>query len=155
MNHSDNRLLTRSRLAMLGLVTGGVLGLLAACSSDGGNAQPSGPPVISTGGGGSGNGGSGGVKGEAGGGTAGGAAHAGSTGKAGSGSGGSAPTEGGATGDGGDGGEAGSTAQPYVACPSDGPTTDLGFLNRASTAQKSAFDNVKRLGAHAELPALP
>lgn len=154
MNHSEYRSLTRSRLPLLVLVAGGVLGLFSACSSDGGNPAPSGPPVITTGGGGSGGKGSG----EAGESSGGSPAQAGANSHAGNsngGSGGAGVTGNAGEGGLGEGGEAGAAPTPFVACPSDGPTTDLGFLNRESTAQKAAFDNTKRLGAHATLPALP
>jgi hypothetical protein len=53
MNSSTDRFVIRPRLTALVLVAGGVLGLLAACSSDGGNPTPS-NPIINTAGGGSG-----------------------------------------------------------------------------------------------------
>jgi len=133
-------------LAVTGLA---LLGLLAACSSD--NASPTDdPPVIITGGsGGNGSAGKGG-SGDAGetsseGGTS---NQGGSGPKAGSGP----VPEGGAAGDLGAGGEAGATDVPVLpSCPK----TDVEFYNQPTTSQKSPFDNVKRLGAHATLPKLP
>lgn len=138
MNHSKHGPLYRT-LTAFGFVSATLFGLLAACSSDGGNPEPGGPPVIGTGGGG-------------------GKGSAGATGEAGAGdpdpSGGSA--QGGASSQGGSSAEAGSSSGgdaggPDVpVCPSD----DLGFLNQASSSQKAVFDNEKRLGPHATLPAL-
>jgi|KBSMisStandDraft_5_1062788.scaffolds.fasta_scaffold368650_2 hypothetical protein len=149
MKSSNDRLLNRPRLTALVLVAGGVLGLLAACSSDG-NPTPGKPPVVNTGGGGSGgNTSSGGGENEAGessGGSAqGGRAHGGGS-QGGRANVGDAGEGGGA----GEGGEAGA-APVDPSCP----TTDLGFLNQPSNSQKSVFDNTKRLGAHATLPPLP
>ncbi|MEO7035885.1 MAG: hypothetical protein ABI548_18260 [Polyangiaceae bacterium] len=148
--------LSQSRLVGLVLVAGGVLGPLAACSSDGGNAAPT-NPVINTGGGGAKNGGSAGDSNsdagtpDQGGSTNsnGGSTPTGDAGEAGQGgaAGGNAAGEGPG---GGSGGMAGSGGTP-AACPS----TDVGFFNQTSTSQRSAFDNVKRLGTHATLPSLP
>ncbi len=148
MNHL--KLLSRSSLAGLVLITGSTLGLLVACSSDD-NAAP-GTPVINTGGGGGKNADAGAPNGDSGtpdqGGTTnsnGGGTPTGDAGEAG---------QGGAAGgagepSGGTGGTGGSGGAP-VTCP----TTDLGFLNQTTTSQKSAFDNVKRLGTYTTLPAL-
>lgn len=152
MNRSDNRFLNRSHLTALVLITGCVLGMLAACSSDGGNSVPSGPPPISTAGGG--------ATGEAGEDSGGSSTTGGSTSHAGSSNGGtggrSTPIgEGGEAGADvvGQGGEAGEGPGPVVrVCP----TTELGFLNAPSpaTVLKSTFDNA-RLGSHPQgLPAL-
>jgi len=145
MNSSTVRLSNRSRLTALALIAGGVLGLLAACSSDGGNPKPR-NPIINTGGGGGRLGAGDNDAGESSGGSAeGGRAQAGGS-QGGSSNGGDAGEGGGA----GEGGEAG--ALPVdPSCP----TTDLGFLNQPSKSQKSAFDNSKRLGPHPTLPPLP
>jgi hypothetical protein len=147
MNSSTDRSLNRTRLTALSLVAGGVLGLLAACSTDGGNPTPS-NPIINTGGGGGGGkaGGSVSDAGEDSGGTPqGGRAQGGSS------QGGNSNSS--DAGEGGSAGEGGEAGAPPVdpSCP----TTDLGFLNQPSNSQKSVFDNVKRLGAHATLPPLP
>ncbi|HEX2671943.1 MAG TPA: hypothetical protein VHM25_13765 [Polyangiaceae bacterium] len=146
MNSKTYRFSNRSRLSTALLIgAGAVLGLLAACSSDGGNPSPSKPPVISTGGGGHGGAGEG---------EAGENSEGGSTVKGGSGNNGGR-SNGGSGGrvvedEGGAGGEAGEG--PIVAnCPD----SDLGFLNQPSSSQKSPFDNAKRLGAAATLPVLP
>lgn len=133
---------------MLLIGAGAVLGLLAACSSDGGNPSPSKPPVISTGGGGHGGDGDAGEAGEGETSEGGSTANGGSGNKAGSSNGGSGgrlvEEEGGASGAAGEG--------PIVPnCPD----TDLGFLNQPTSSQKSPFDNAKRLGAAATLPVLP
>ena len=156
MNHFKYRFLSQPRLSALVLITG-VLGVLAACSSDGGNDIPSGPPVISTGGGGQGNG-EAGESPSTGGSTP---AHGGSSNQ-----GGGAPTS--EAGAGGEAGEAGATGNPTGTAGSGGvgvggaggasatcPTSDLGFYNQPTTSQSSVFDNVKRLGTHATLPNLP
>jgi len=150
MNSTTYRVLNRPRATALVLIASGVLGVLAACSSDGGNAAPSGPPVINTGGGGSSSGGSHNDAGE----SSAGGSRAGSGNKAGGSNGGSGGgtvvADGGEGGAGAEGGEAG--AGPVLpTCPS----TDLGFLNQPSKSQKAAFDNTKRLGPHATLPTLP
>jgi hypothetical protein len=145
MNSTTLRIVNRSRVTALVLVAGGVLGLLAACSSDGGNPSPSGPPVINTGGGGSGGKApAGNEAGEDSGGTAQGGRPPGPQGGS---------SNSGDAGEGGGAGEGGEAGAPPVdpSCP----TTDLGFLNQATTSQKSLFDNNKRLGAHTTLPALP
>jgi hypothetical protein len=150
MNSTTDRLLNRPRLTALALVAASVLGLLAACSSDGGNARPSGPPVIGTGGGGSGGKAGSGEENEAGE-SSGGKAHGqGGRPQAGGSSGGSSNTGDGGVGAGaGEGGEAGAaTVDPSC------PVGDLGFLNQASSSQKSVFDNLKRLGDHPTLPPL-
>lgn len=143
MNRSDSRFLNRSRLTTLVLVTGGLLGLLAGCTSDEGNPVPSGPPPITTGGGGG--------TGEAGESPGGAANNGGSSNRAGSANGGA---DGGSSpaAEGGEGGEAG-TGPVLPACPA---TTDEGFLNAPSPATtiKSHFDNT-RLGVHDSLPELP
>lgn len=142
MNRS--KLWSRSRLAALALLGGGTLGLLAACSSDEGNATPS-NPIINTGGSG-GNGG----------GAAGDSSEAGIADQGGNGNGGSRLT--GDAGEAGQGGAAGNSAAGEG--PGNGgtspvcPTTDLGFLNQASTSQSSTFDNAERLGTFSTLPAL-
>jgi hypothetical protein len=134
--------LNRSRLTTTLLVSAfGVLGLLAACSTDGGNPSPTNPPVISTGGGGKGGGT---VDEDAGESSVGGTIANGGSGHTG-GNGGSDDI-GGA----GEGGEAG-TGPVSPSCPS----TDLEFLNQPTTSQKAPFDNDKRLGAQAALPPLP
>jgi hypothetical protein len=146
MNSSTDRLLNRSRLTALALIAGGVLGLLAACSSDGGNPRPR-NPIINTGGGGKGGAGDNDA-GESSGGSAEGGRAAQAGGSQGGRSNGGDAGEGGGAGD--DGGEAG--APPVdPSCP----TTDLGFLNQPSKSQKSTFDNSKRLGSHPTLPPLP
>jgi len=146
MNSTTYRFQNRPRLTIaLVLAAGGVLGLLAACSSDG-NPTPS-HPVITTGGGGSGGAGE---------------SDAGETSVGGSRAGSGNNTAGGANGgsggrpvvvEGGAGGEAGEAGAGPLAptCP----TTDLGFFNQPSSSQKSPFDNTKRLGAHTPLPPLP
>jgi hypothetical protein len=146
MNSSTDRLLNRPRWTALVLVAGGVLGLLAACSSDE-NPAPGKPPVVNTGGGGGKAGAGDSDAGESSGGSAqggraqGGGSQGGNAGEAG---------EGGSAGEGGGAGEAGA-APVDPSCP----TTDLGFLNQPSNSQKSVFDNTKRLGAHPTLPPLP
>jgi len=147
MNSSTDRFLNRTRLTALVLVTGGVLGLLAACSSDGGNPTPS-NPIINTGGGGS--------SGKAGGGQSDAGEDSGGSAQGGRAQGGGSQggnSNSGDAGEGGGAGEGGEGGAPPVdpSCP----TTDLGFLNQESTSQKSVFDNTKRLGAHATLPPLP
>jgi hypothetical protein len=146
MNSTTDRLLKRQPLAALALVFGGVLGLVAACGSDGGNAKPSGPPVINTGGGGSG--GSAGVPDDDAGESSGGNPQGGRA--QGGGSNGGGPSD-------DDGGEGGAAGAPPLdpRCPATGPTTDLGFLNQETTSQKSVFDDTKRLGPHPTLPPLP
>ncbi len=139
MNHL--KLLSRSGLAGLVLITGSTLGLLSACSSD----DDSVPPVISTGGGGGG----GKPGGEAGAGEAGAAGNTNSNG----GTGASASDDGDAGQGGAAAGAAGEAGGPAVT-PFVCPTTDLGFLNQTSTSQTSTFDNAKRLGAYTALPAL-
>ena len=148
MNSTTYRFSNRSRLSTTLLIgAGAVLGLLAACSSDGGNPSPSKPPVISTGGGGHGGAG----EGDAGENSEGGSTVKGGSGNQGGGS------NGGSGGrvieDGGEGGEGGEAGEgPIVPnCPD----TDLGFFNQPTSSQKSPFDNAKRLGAAATLPALP
>jgi len=142
MNRSAYRISNRPRLTALVLVTGAVLGLVAACSSDD-NVAPSGPPVVTTGGGG--------ATGDAGDNAGGDAPTAGRSGGNNGGAGGGAPpvSEGG---EGGVDGEAGSGP-----IPENCPTTDLEFLNAPSPAgvQKSSFNNTARLGPHDALPALP
>ena len=49
MNYSDLKLSKRLGVIVVALAVGSVLGALAACSSDGGNASPS-TPIITTGG---------------------------------------------------------------------------------------------------------
>jgi hypothetical protein len=152
MNSFKYRFLSQPRLSVLVLITGGVLGMLAACSSDGGNDAPT--PVVSTGGGGQGNGEAPSTGGST-------PAHGGSSSH-----GGSAPTT--EAGAGGEAGEAGSTGNPTGTAGTGGagvggsggaaatcPTSDLGFYNQPTTSQSSVFDNVKRLGTHATLPNLP
>jgi len=149
MNSTTYRSPNRPRLTTaLVLIAGGVVGLLAACSSDGPNARPSDgkPPVINTGGGGSGN--SDNDAGESS--VAGSRANAGRS-NGGSGGKGAPVAEGGASGEGGEAGEAGAGPGPVVACPA---TDDLGFLNQPSSSQKEPFENTKRLGAAAALPPL-
>ena len=148
MNRSDFRLMNRSRLVALVLLTGGALGLVAACSSDGGNSVPSGPPPITTGGGG--------AVGEAGENTGGAPTNAGATNHAGATNGGGSKGGSAPDSEGGEGGEVGGDAGAGPVSPTC-PTTDQEFLNAPSpsSVQKSNFDNVKRLGAHATLPPLP
>jgi hypothetical protein len=141
MNRS--KLWSRSGLAALALFGGGTLGLLAACSSDEGNATPS-NPIINTGGSG-GNGGGAGDSSEAGTADQGGNANGGST----------------LTGDAGEAGQGGAAGNNAAGDgPGNGgasavcPTTDLGFLNQTSTSQSSTFDNAERLGTFSTLPAL-
>jgi hypothetical protein len=143
MNSTTYANRSRVTIALL-LASAGVLGLLAACSSDA-NPSPSKPPVVSTGGGGHGGETGDNDAGET---SSGGTVTQGGSGnRAGSGNGGSdGRGEGGA----GEAGEAG--AGPG---PANCPTTDLDFLNQASKAQKTPFDNSKRLGAAASLPPLP
>lgn len=148
----NTKLRGRAPLLIAAAIT---LGAIAACSSDGGNAQPS-TPVITTGGTGGKSGSSAGSSAggssagtSAGGTSAGGtAAHGGSSSTAGKGG----DTE--TAGDGNTGGEAGDGTGgtgPIKNCP----TTDEGFLNQVSKSQSSPFDNTARLGAHATLPPLP
>jgi hypothetical protein len=148
MKTTTHRFTNRARLtASLSLIAGGVLGLLAACSSDGGNPKPSTPPVVNTGGGGHG----GTTIGDAGESSVGGSNTVGgsSGNRAGSGNGGSGQVEEGA-GAGGEAGEAG--AGPISPTCAD---SDEGFLNQPTKSQKAPFDNSKRLGAAAALPPLP
>jgi hypothetical protein len=146
MNSSSIRTLNRRRLTALVLVTAGMLGALAACSSDGGNPTPGKPPVVNTGGSGGRAGGGVSDAGEDSGGSAQGGRAQGGGSQGGNSNVGDAGEGGGA----GEGGEAG--ALPVdPSCP----TTDLGFLNQPSKSQKSVFDNKKRLGDHPTLPPLP
>jgi hypothetical protein len=141
MNHSKFPSLTRSRLLALGLVFSGAFGLLAACSSDGGNAGPSNPPPISTGGGG--DGGDGGEPSEPAGGAVNGGASNGGASNGGETNGGEA----------GEAGAAGGGGGPVV--PECTLVGDLAFLNQPASGFNEKFDNKARLGTQTTLPALP
>jgi hypothetical protein len=150
MNHLNDRL----ALIALSLTAGGLLGLIAACSSDS-NPTPGGPVIVST----AGSGGKGGASGSS-------AGASGGSSRGGSSSGGDSSSDGGSNeageageggaagaksgGSGGSGGSAGSGPLPATC-----PKSDVGFYNQPSASLKSPFDDVKRLGTHATLPALP
>ena len=143
MNSSMSRLFFGRGLRVLLLLSGGAIGVLAACSNSS-NDAPS-DPVITTGG------------------TPGSAGHGGESEAGGPDNGGSDPggrsnaTGGSGDGDAGESGAAG--AEPGGGgsgnAPASCPTSDVGFYNQPSKSQKSPFDNVKRLGTHATLPPLP
>lgn len=140
MNHSK---FSSSRVLALGLAVSGIVGLLAACSSDD-NPSPN-TPVVTTGGGGSG------AKAGTGDNEAGETSNGGTTVNAGSSNGGST-----------NGGEAGETSEGGAAGePSVGPGVpectlkgDAAFLNQPASGFHDTFDNA-RLGTHAQLPPLP
>jgi len=154
MNSTTYRFSNRPRMTTALLLVASVLGMLAACSSDG-NPRPK-NPIINTGGAeDTGPGGNGGRnQNNTGGTSASGSRAGGSNNRAGSDNADDAGAGGvsGATNDDGSAGEAGAGPGPVIP---DCPTTDLGFLNQPSNSQKAPFDNTKRLGAHATLPPLP
>ena len=149
MDRSKYRFSSQSGLIALALIAAGTIGLLEACSSDGGNAAPS-TPVITTGG----SAGSAG-KGSAGESSGGSSTHGGGS------QGGNSNAHAGAgdiAGDAGEGGAAGAESAGSGGrggAPASCPTSDVGFFNQPSKSQKSPFDNVKRLGTHDALPPLP
>ncbi len=143
MKHLKYRFSSRSAVLGFVLAGAGAVGLAVGCSSST-NDEPSGPPVVNTGGGGSGGRGD-----SSAGDDEGGANPVGGRGGS---------SNGGAAGEAGEAGEAGTGAQPAGGSgplPANCPTSDVGFYNQTSTSQKSVFDDVKRLGAHATLPPLP
>ena len=145
MNHSKFSSLNRSRVFALGLAVSGIVGLLAACSSDD-NASPNTPPPVTTGGGGSG------ARAGAGDGDAGEVSNGGTAVNGGAPNGGS--TNGGDAGETSEGGAAGEAgAGPGV--PECTLVGDSAFLNQPATGFHDTFNNTARLGAHAQLPALP
>jgi hypothetical protein len=144
MYRSKYRISSQSGLTALVLIAAGTLGLLDACSSDGGNPAPSTPVIITGGSAGSAGKGS---AGESSGGTS---AQGGS----------SQSTAGvgaivGDAGEAGEGGAAGAESGGRGGASASCPSSDVGFYNQPSKSQSSPFDNVKRLGTHDALPPLP
>jgi hypothetical protein len=149
MYRSKYRISSQSGLIALALIAAGTLGLLEACSSDGGNPAPSTPVIIT--GGSAGSAGKGGADENSGGNSTQGGSSQGGNSNAHAGTG----AIDGDAGEGGEGGAAGAESGGRGGAPAACPTSDVGFFNQPSKSQSSPFDNVKRLGTHDALPPLP